>query len=110
MAMDLTPVFDGVTLLVCTAALYYVLRLYMGFKGSKYGNAYVYYAGAASVLEIAFLAKLILDFMGSQPENYGNSLGDAAIIGVLVLFALGLRRTREFWNPSKTEGAVPTPK
>ena len=105
--MDLTPIFDGATLLACTAALYFVLKLYMGFKGSKYGIAYVYYAGAASVLWIAFLARLMLDFMGAQAESFGDPLGDTAIILVLVLFAFGLRKTREFWTAQPDVVATP---
>jgi hypothetical protein len=106
LATGLQPVFDGATLLACTVALYFVLKLYLGFKGSKYHEAYVYYAGAASVLWITFVAKLILDFMGVQPEDFGVPPRDAAIIGALLLFALGLRKTREFWTPPQDATAA----
>ena len=93
--------WDGVTLIVCTGALYFVLRLYLSFRGGEYGAAYVYNAGAGLVLRVAFVVKFVLDFMGLQPDDYGISLRDGAIIVALALFALGLRTTRNFWNPSK---------
>ena len=56
------------------------------------------------MLFVAFAVKLALDFVGIQPEDFGVSVRDAAIILALVLFVFGLRRTRAFWNPAGTPG------
>ena len=93
-------------MVACTGALYYVSSLFFSFRGGTYGAAYVYYFGAATVLWAAFAVKIALGFMGILPVDYGVSLRDIAIIIALALFVLGLRRTRNFWDPSKQKSKV----
>lgn len=99
--------WDAATFLVATGALYFVTRLFLSFRGGAYGKAYFYYISAASVLWVAFLLKVSLDFVNIQPEEYGISLRDFAVMIALILLALGLRQTKKFWTPSSTAPMKP---